>query len=402
MRFLETPTPSAGGKRGSALGHGAFFVLVLSSLTSPLALTGCQGLEWGNDTETPSPTVSPTPINEVTPTPEPGTTPVDQVTLTLGNEPLYFKFEDRSAVTVTTPEDSTTWDLRFSGSALHLNGGQSGPGEAWGLGPVGTGTTDYEALTDHSDVVGPIVYYDEFESVMTDWYSYIVSGQVHGVYSRYHVYGIEVDSSHSYKVQILDYYDLVNGSLESGMITFRWASMDSSTPIEQLIDARAGGAYADEDDPNNKYTYFSFETGVVELTDAEAAASTAWDLAFKRYDVKLNGGVSGPKGVMGVDFQADREESNAEIADYTPESELPEFQQATWSSAPGPLVEDRIGSIMQGNYATDENGKLIPSNDVYVASDASGTSYYKVLLTGLKTNEAGIPTEVTLRVAEIE
>ena len=82
--------------------------------------------------------------------------------------------------------------------------------------------------------------------------------------------------------------------------------------IKQL-DATAGGLRASATDPANKYTYFSFSKGdVVELTDAEAESSTEWDIAFKRSEIKLNGGASGPSTVSGAlaDAQEDFYDGN--------------------------------------------------------------------------------------------
>lgn len=75
-----------------------------------------------------------------------------------------------------------------------------------------------------------------------------------------------------------------------------------TTPAATIlrIDATAGGLGAKPEDPRNQYTYLNLETGLLSLTDAEAAASTAWHIAFKRSNIKLNGGVSGPGGVKGA------------------------------------------------------------------------------------------------------
>ncbi|MBI92354.1 MAG: hypothetical protein CME05_03970 [Gemmatimonadaceae bacterium] len=67
-----------------------------------------------------------------------------------------------------------------------------------------------------------------------------------------------------------------------------------------VVDATAGGAFATG---HHDFTYYSFATrDVVQLTDDEAAQSGAWDIAFKRSEIKLNGGISGPKGVVGVNL----------------------------------------------------------------------------------------------------
>ena len=67
-----------------------------------------------------------------------------------------------------------------------------------------------------------------------------------------------------------------------------------------VIDATAGGAFSSE--PHD-FTYFSFEDqDVVALTDAEAAESAEWHIAFKRSNILLNGGISGPGNVRGFDL----------------------------------------------------------------------------------------------------
>lgn len=50
------------------------------------------------------------------------------------------------------------------------------------------------------------------------------------------------------------------------------------------------------------FSYFTFSDGgsVVSVTDP--ASSTDWDMAFRRFSVKLNGGVSGPGDVSGVNL----------------------------------------------------------------------------------------------------
>ena len=84
-----------------------------------------------------------------------------------------------------------------------------------------------------------------------------------------------------------------------------------------VIDATAGGARATE--PHD-YTYFSFaDNDVVPITDVEAKTSLDWHIAFKRYDVVLNGGVSGPGNVRGYNIHGSYEEplENEVFSDVT-------------------------------------------------------------------------------------
>tara|TARA_B100000959_G_scaffold268241_1_gene312713 strand:- start:17 stop:748 length:732 start_codon:yes stop_codon:yes gene_type:complete len=58
------------------------------------------------------------------------------------------------------------------------------------------------------------------------------------------------------------------------------------------IDASAGGIYGYPEQP---WIYVNLSRGeIVYLSDYEALASTDWDIALRRYVIRLNGGVSGP------------------------------------------------------------------------------------------------------------
>ncbi|MEM7293535.1 MAG: HmuY family protein [Pseudomonadota bacterium] len=75
-------------------------------------------------------------------------------------------------------------------------------------------------------------------------------------------------------------------------------SGDSFTSVQ--IDATAGGFGAPADDPANTFTFFNFDTGaVVENPTLRGGLMDDWHIAFKRTNIKLNGGVSGPGVVTG-------------------------------------------------------------------------------------------------------
>ena len=123
-------------------------------------------------------------------------------------------------------------------------------------------------------------------------------------------------------MQILDYYRVTDGAVEAGYPEFRWAEIptDGSEPMVEVVDldATAGGVSADADDPANRWTYFSFDAGEVELSDEEALTSTDWDLGFKRFNIKSNSGPSGPAGVVTVDPDRGRGETGEEVLEFTP------------------------------------------------------------------------------------
>ena len=88
-----------------------------------------------------------------------------------------------------------------------------------------------------------------------------------------------------------------------------------------VIDATAGGAFTTE--PHD-FTYFSFEhQDVVVLTDAEAAQSAEWHIAFKRSEIRLNGGISGPSNVTGFDFTGAEDVVAEEAFDAITATDIP-------------------------------------------------------------------------------
>jgi hypothetical protein len=108
-----------------------------------------------------------------------------------------------------------------------------------------------------------------------------------------------------------------------------------STATQFTIDASAGGSGAGKDDPENKFSYFSFATGAeVELLDSEAEGSNAWDIAFKRNAIIVN-----PKNSKAAliaeqaDFyNADGSTVKATFLAATADSEAAEFVAVTAES----------------------------------------------------------------------
>jgi hypothetical protein len=83
-----------------------------------------------------------------------------------------------------------------------------------------------------------------------------------------------------------------------------------------------------------EFKYFNLATGA-EVTVANPRTSTAWDVAFRRYEVRLNGGVAGTKGVTGVRVVDNSSLPAATLLGYTPESQLAAFDAVAATSIPG-------------------------------------------------------------------
>lgn len=75
---------------------------------------------------------------------------------------------------------------------------------------------------------------------------------------------------------------------------------------------------------NSGYTYVRFEGD--SLVVVANPGATEWDLALRRYTVKLNGGVGGPKGVLGYNLANNAAADTATILSFTPSNTLAAFE----------------------------------------------------------------------------
>lgn len=109
-------------------------------------------------------------------------------------------------------------------------------------------------------------------------------------------------------ITMLDYFDTVTPAL----ITEEGTEAGEFTSV---IDATGGGL-----NPTQAYVYARFtDSGLekVAISDEDALASSDWDIAFRRFIIRLNSGVSGPSCVQaartaaGTDFDTLTEPDSA-------------------------------------------------------------------------------------------
>jgi hypothetical protein len=91
------------------------------------------------------------------------------------------------------------------------------------------------------------------------------------------------------------------------------------------------------------FTYFTFAGGGSVVTVSDPSSSSEWDMAFRRFTVKLNGGVSGPGGVAGVNLENNAGLDSATVLALTPEDADAAFAAVTEDDIAGAaFVEDGI------------------------------------------------------------
>jgi hypothetical protein len=122
------------------------------------------------------------------------------------------------------------------------------------------------------------------------------------------------------------------------------------------------------------YAYYSFSLrDTVSVTDADAYDNSAWDIAFKRNYIKLNGGVSGAKGVVGIDLAS---MGSPDSIDFDAVTDTSGISQSDW-------LEDYYDLVVDEWYSYNPNThQLSPTQYVYIIKDSDG-KYIKLQVMGL-------------------
>ncbi|MCB9713875.1 MAG: HmuY family protein [Myxococcales bacterium] len=126
---------------------------------------------------------------------------------------------------------------------------------------------------------------------------------------------------------------LVGGLVSEGEVS----STTSAQGWASMVDATAGGIM---DAPTNPWIYLRFTPeGLrkVEVDDLQALESTDWDIAAKRFGLRLNGGVSGPSQVSAVALEGMTYE---DVTELPPGAEL---AQESFYDADCTLIDDGSG-----------------------------------------------------------
>ena len=333
-----------------------------------------------------------------------GNEPLDTFELTLtdlADAPTYI---DLNAGTEVAEGDG--WDVRADGWNLFLNGGESGTGKAGGIDmELLDLELQFEEMNKRNQLVW-FLFFDSYACALSDWWWYALDG-THTLFSDYHVYVVQRGDRH-FAVQIFDYYRVIDGLATAGYPEFRWAELPTdgtdpviSPPVE--LDATAGGLSADADDPSNRWTYFSFDAGELDLSDAQALQSPAWDLGFKRFNIKSNSGPSGPGGVLTVDPDRERGETAEDVLGYTPDSQLAWFEERVAAydpNAPNPLVEDAVQPVLRRWFRGLPGSATEPlslwEGRWFLATDRTGAEVAKVRVTDFAGNDPAGPESVTV------
>ncbi len=328
-----------------------------------------------------------------------GQEPVETRTVTLSGDG-FVDFESGAVV-----DEADGWDLQLDGWNLFLNGGESGSGKGGG---IDMELLDLELQFDDMNRRNQVIwffFFDSYACALSEWWWYALDG-THTLFSNYHPYVVR-SGGVDYMVQVLDYYSIVDGAAEAGWPEFRWAAVPEDpdeVPVSttEQIDARAGGLGADADDPDNRWAYFSFGEGVLDLSDEEALGSQDWDLGFKRFNIKSNSGPSGPAGVLTADADPDRGEQPAEVLEFTPGNQAGYFEDAIqgWSEGgDAEFQEDDVLPVVRrwfhGRPGT-ETPPTLWEGRWFLVTDRTGEPLIKLRVLSFAGGDEAGPSELVL------
>lgn len=296
---------------------------------------------------------------------------------------------------------STEWDLAFSGYDVFTNSGHSGPGKGGAL-PI--------SLEDYRVGVlpnTPFLLQDEPGGAFSNWYAY--DGEQHVLFSRFHVHAIEHEGRY-WKLQILSYYGEVDGAPLPGLYHLRYAEVlpEGPGPTVELtaLDATAGGVDGGETAPSACLDLAGGETLL--LTPAEASASTAWHVCFRRSLIRINGELGGPGTARGADLHQDetRSESLAQVKQRTAASEAARFEAVGYDTLADPAVPyrgDHITTAFTGRWLEPGANPPAPARDVaWLIQGADGESRFVAVIERFEGATDVSPGRVIIRVKQTE
>ncbi|MEX2582742.1 MAG: HmuY family protein [Gemmatimonadota bacterium] len=180
----------------------------------------------------------------------------------------------------------------------------------------------------------------------------------------------------------------------------------SSTMAVLLTLALAGRAAAQEAaaysaDVSAEWVFFDLSTpeGIVEVSDP--LSSDAWDIGVMNTNVSVNGGESGPAGVVAYCLCANQALGSDEIQALTAEGELADFEAVTAADIPSDPSAWDSGAISTSSwyrYNLAGQHQIWPTYDVYLLK--RGDEVYKLQFTSFYS-PIGLPRHVSFRAAKL-
>lgn len=268
---------------------------------------------------------------------------------------------------------ATSWDIKFKRTYINLNGGASA--EEGGIvkgADLGAVVFDDVVLADTTGLAWAV---DTAKLVIDAWYSY--NFQTHQLTPTRYVYTmIDAEGDNYIKCRIDSMVGA--GMANPGVVWLSYyynptanATSLNGTIVNGSVNVTSGTGY------------FDFSTGT-QVTPANPATSTGWDLKIEGYDIKMNGGSNGSGSCMALPF-------------YLTMTDPTDLASVTMQP-PSPMFPDFNNSILHGDLTDDTrnwydyNGtthQITSKGHVYVID--TGVNVYKLKITGYYGDFGGTP-----------
>ena len=318
---------------------------------------------------------------------------------------VYVKLSSPPAIVkVADPKTDKSWDLAFEGLDVFTNSGPSGSGLGSGFGPLET-----LAFLGGTAPAVPFLAPDTTGGAFIRWWFYGGGAADHQLFSRFHDYGVK-DGAKLYKVQVLNYYGLRAGAPVPALYHVRWTEVLPAGfgPAKELadLDGTAGYIGTTPGPANAKIECLDLGTSArVMLSPAEARASSAWHLCFRRQDISVNGEVGGPRGVTAVDLDAANtpNEKLADVIQKTPDTEKARYDAVNAMSLAGQTFRgDRVVSAFGTLWLEAGANPVAPAKVAWFVIGADGNKKFVLGFASFEGATATSPGIIVMRVKTVQ
>jgi len=281
---------------------------------------------------------------------------------------MFFSFATKDTTSTGVPKVAANyWDVGFRREIIELNSGTStnDSGDCMG---TDLGAVNFFSVS-RADTAGKSWMADNIGYFIDNWYNYNM--QTHQLTNNRYVYSM-VDASGQHYVKFrID--SLVGAGMppSMGTIYLSYYYQDtadsrnlSGTILHGTVNASSGPGF------------FKFSTGQ-QVTPANPATSTDWDLEFYNYNVIQNDGPNGPGACLAF-FAFTTLADSTNLAGFTVQP------------SDAPMFADAQSSALTNWYDYNSQTHQLPSkNHVYLIR--TGGVYHKVKIESYYANIGGVP-----------
>ncbi|MFH1686725.1 MAG: HmuY family protein [bacterium] len=296
-------------------------------------------------------------------TPDNNTTPGQSFTINASGHDNYSHFSFTTGDTVAAGSD---WHLAFRREAVKLNGGMSGDGGVEGCNLQGVA---FDSVT-MADTTGASWEADNIDYFIDQWYTY--NSQTHQLAANQWVYSMVDAEGDNYLKFRVD--SMVGAAQPPDMgtvwITYFYQSVANSRDL-------AGTTSQASITVGPGTGYFDFSSGS-QVTPADPAVSTDWDIAFHSYNLMQNSGPNGSGDCAGFFAWS-------ELTDPT------DIDGFTTQPSGAPMFGDIPHSTMTEWYDYDgQTHRLTSKGDCYLIK-VDDSTIFKLKIDSYYTSVGGAP-----------